>query len=397
MKKTLLLIFTLAVFASAHAQDRKLQIRGYSEVRSTLAWGDPAVQDDADNYAASVKDIQLIETGNTFLIPGFNLNLLSELSPKLFFQGEVFFKVEENHLNTELLRAYVDYRLSEKFNIQAGKFLTPFGYLSRNQYIYGYLNYSVKPREMVDPTFNYIPNFMTGIQVYGTLPIGETKTMTYRVAYGGLRDNVATGRQNAISFINQFDSQPGAAGSVEFFNPIGNSELIAGVSGYYNPKILTWNVADGKSVDESDPFDLELSEAGFSPYLRWDNPKYQFFGEFHATNFHDNLGVSFLSDYKYSAFSLEFLLKTQLGGKSIYPYVRYDQRVINDHKDFHPFYGLKDNNGIIEKSFVFGYSEIMFGAAFDVISNNRIKLEYGRYLDGPYPANRLSISTSFVF
>ena len=403
-----LLVITFILPSDLLAQEKKFTISGFSELRYTNRSGDPVDEELAEEFEDLGGDEELIEEGSRWSIPGFNTIITSTLSKQLTFQGEVVFSFEEEVFEVELLRSYLDYKLNPKFNLQAGKFLSPIGYFNRNQRFYGYLNYSVRPRDMVDKELGFIPAFTVGVMAYGGFDLSSTSTLNYKLSYGGMRGLFPEAGESisGIEFGEDESNSPGLASLLEYVSYIGESELTLGFSFYNVPRIVGFSVEDGDEVpygEEADELEedglidreeMELSEFGIAPYIRFDASKYQLMFEYHSTKFDDELGNLEQSSYDYDGYSVQLLYKTKLGGSSFYPYIRLDSRNLDEH----PYYGLELEGGEeLEKGIIPRSREWIVGAAWDAFPGNRIKAEYGRFLEGPFPQNEFRVSTSFGF
>lgn len=417
-RKLLLLLAVCLMLISTYsvsAQGKKLSISGFTETSFETHFGDPADAEDLEKYEDAGGEDEAVEETNRVTMPGFNLIVTSQLSDNLTFQGEIVNSFEEGDFEVELLRAYADYKINPNFNLQAGKFLTPIGYLNRNQRFYGYLNYSVEQRNLVNKELGYVPLSTVGLKAYGTFGLGNTSSLTYHVGIGGMRGLVPEGSETLSSFEWGEDesNSPGVNGLLEYLTYIGNNELIIGVSGYSIGRIVGFAIEDGEEIpfgeededeeeeeeeeEEADFSEMELSEVGFVPYIRIDGPKFQFLAEYHTTTFTDELGNLEDSKFDYEGYSLELVFKTKLAKKSFYPYIRFDGSKIA-REGYHPYFGLElESADELEKAYVPSSQELLFGAAWDVIPGNRIKMEYGRFIEGPFPANTFRISTAFAF
>lgn len=395
MKYVFSVIVSMAAIAFANAQEKKLTISGFSELRLESRFGGPADQEEADLLESTGGRERIYREGTEIYYPGFNLNFLAELNEKLFFQGEINFEAEDlKKIHIEIYRAYIDYRLHPKFNLQLGKFLSPIGYLNRNQRIYGYLNNSVRPREMVWEEYGYIPPFTLGAQVYGTFE-ATSNAVKYYLAYGQNRAGFPHGQTIAAGHIgNSKISNPGFSGILEGYLPTPGGEISIGLSGYFNPGVKTYLVELGDIFDPLSAVSIDLRETGIAPYFRWDSEKFVFFSEAHLINFTDKTGISSKEKYNYSALSAEIAYKAEAAGKPFNPYVRYDRRHVDKQ---HPFYGLRSEDDLSFKIFVPDQSELMVGVVWDLIQSNRLKIEYGATFRGAMPKGRLSISSSFAF
>ena len=398
----LLILFMLN---HSFAQDSKLLISGFSEVNFLTQFGDPADADHLTEYLESGADAEAVEESKHIAISGFNLNLLGILTENLIFQGELFFHFDEDEFEISMLRSYLDYRINPKFKLQVGKFLSPIGYLNRNQRIYGYLNYS-SPRDMVNEEFGYIPLSTVGVKTYGTFEVGNS-AINYQVAYGASRKMSPHGSELFnVEFGHDESSGPGVSGLLELLTFVGESELIVGISGFNNPKIRSFYAPEGEEIpigEEAEELEeagllvrteMELSEIGFVPYLRFDASKFQLMLEYHNIKFTDEIGTTPESEYNYSAYTVQLLYKSKLIDKPFYPYVRYDSRDVDEG---HPYFGLHNEGDHIKNTHAPVSKEVKVGFAWDLINRSRIKIEYGLVTAGPFLKNNFSVSTSFGF
>lgn len=411
IKAITVITFALITHLAVAQDENKLSISGYSDLTFTSPWGPAANEADEEAFEAAGGDEELTESTAKVNIPGFNLIFTRPITDQFKFQGELVNSMEDGELELELLRCYVDYSFNPKFNLQAGKFLSAIGYLNRNQRFYGYLNYSVQHRRMVEKEFGFIPLTTVGLKAYGSFSTSSLSSFSYQLAFGGMREATPEASSELLSGfeLGEEDSNsPGISILAEYLAFIGNTEVTLGISGYFVSRIAGFKMADGESVPyghEADELEedgllireqMTLQETGFAPYLRLDAQKFQFLGELHHTIFQDQEGNLPSDKYLYTAFSLELAYKTTLAGKSFYPYLRYDSEQIAGG-GYHPFYGLQAEEDEIENYYMPSSQELIVGCAWDVIRNNRIKLEYGRFLSGPYTRNNLKLSTAFAF
>ncbi len=394
MKKHILLFLALGTYSALVAQDKKLSISGFTEIRFETRMGDPAETAQLDSVVANNEDVEDFEDNSRLFLPAFNLLFSSELSDKLTVQSELYFEFEDE-LRIEFLRLYADYRINPRFNLQVGKFLSPIGYLNRNQRFYGYLNNSVRPRDMVTEENGFIPLFTLGLSIYGSFDLSGISAIKYNLAYGTSRQAESTEGDDIFGVEFGEDVSPGISGLLEWAS-YGETEVSVGISGYMNPKIITAYVPNGAhQIDGVDPrIEMELSETGFAPYLRLNTNKFQFLGEYHFIKFEDKESVSGASSYNYSAVSLELMYKTKAAGKPFGPYLRYDFRRLDNN---HPYFGLEEEGDAMHKNFVTNQSLVMVGVAWDPFPSNRIKIEYGSNFAGAAPKTVIAVSTSFAF
>jgi len=383
------------------AQERKLNLSGYSSVAFSTAFGDAANEQERIMHERNGGDPDIIEEGTDISYPGMNLFLNSQFSDKLTFQSEIFFEVDKDEFNVDMEQLFLKYGFSEKFNLTTGQFITPLGYLSRNQRNLDYLNYSYKIRDMINEEFGLTPFRTLGLQANGTFEAGSMAIM-YWVAYGGARGTTPAGKVNETQIGNVEHSSPSLTVNLELYFPMSSGDLNIGMGIMSTPSIKSIYIDSlGKEVDileELDPSErMDLSETIFAPYIRYDASKFQVFAEYHINTLKDELGNTGSASYEFTTLSAQILYKTKIKGKSVYPYLRYDKlNFANDNPD--PYYGLiqRSGDGII-RTHAANREQIMIGAAFDLFPNNRIKLEYDLFLDGPEPQNGINIATSFAF
>ena len=402
------------------AQSKRLRLSGFSEIGLSTRFGAPADMAAHELYEEFGHAADLAEPGVRLSYPGIALNMLGELNEKLYFQGEISFAIHHSAPTIEFNRLYLDYRINEKFNIIAGQFLTPIGYLNMNQRIYGYLNYSLKPRDMVNEEYGFIPVTTLGLQAYGRFSY-DSWGLNYRLAYGTGRGQTPHQRPFTATLGHEENSAPGVTGSIEALIPTASFELKIGMSAYHNPRLASLyieelggvaefddhghgheeehtedpTVPEGEVVEE-EHHELRLQESILAPYVMFDHNKFQVFAEYHASLQKDNEGELPQETFTYSAMSAQFLYKTQLAGKPLYPYVRYDF-ALTPTNDGGRYYGLVQEAESLQRTYVPNTAELMIGMAWDVLPFNRLKLEYSRYLNGPFLTNGINASTSFAF
>jgi hypothetical protein len=404
--KTKILYFIMSTsILLANGQEKRLTLSGFGEVRVNSNFGSEAnIQQHLLFEQYGGRGTAFIEEGTVLNIAPFNLNLLGHLSDNLTFTGELNNEVDEGQLEVRLYRANLKYEVNEKFNLTTGLFLTPIGYMNRNQRIYSFLNYSVLPRDMVSEEHRFIPIFTTGLMINGIFS-SNNASLKYFLAYGENR-SFAPERSAFTAFFNLaedeyrgLNSKPGLAGGLHGTLYSGELESTLGITGWWNPEVVTVlndtlgnDIAYGSNVP--DPTIAKAREIGVAPFLRIDHPLWQFFFEYHNIVFTDKLKNTYRTNYYYSALSAEILLKRQIKGKSFYPYLRFDYRDLTNN---HFYYGLYDEGTTLHRSFVPDLSEIMIGGCLEIIPNNKVKLEFARVFNGTAPSNRITLSTSFSF
>jgi len=395
-------LLVLIATTQSWAQDSKLKISGFSNITFSSAFGDAASEEQRARHLLNGGDPEITREGTDFSFPGLNLFLNSQLSDQLTFQSEVRFEVKKNDLSTSIEQTYLKYAFSEKFNLTTGLFITPLGYLARNQRDLDYLNYSFKVRDMINEDFGFTPFQTLGFQINGTFEAGSS-AIRYWLAYGGSRNITPTGFIFETQFGDDKHSSASLTANLEYYKPMDNGELILGFGLTSSPRIGSYYIATAGGVAqiETDPLigatEMELSEIIIAPYVKYDADKFQIFIEYHKNTLTDELGNTANKTYSFDTFSGQLLYKTKIKEKSVYPYVRYD-RVDFSNDDPGPYYGLVSvEDDVLMRTHTANREQIMFGMALDLFSSNRIKIEYAYFLNGPEPQNGINIATAFAF
>ena len=66
-------------------------------------------------------------------------------------------------------RFFVDYKLDERFNLQAGLYFTPIGYNNRFLYARAWLMNSIQVPDFFEEELNLIPTHTIGVNGYGAV------------------------------------------------------------------------------------------------------------------------------------------------------------------------------------------------------------------------------------
>ena len=395
-------LLILLASSESWAQEGKLRITGFSNVTFSNASGDPANEFQRMMHEHHGGDPEITEEGTDISFPGLNVFLNSQLNDKLIFQGELRFAVQEEGLEVGLEQTYLKYAFSDKFNITSGLFITPLGYLARNQRDLHYLNYSYRVRDMINAEFGYTPFRTLGLKIDGSLPTGNS-ALRYWLAFGGARSTTPSSFISEVQIGDEEHSSGSFTANLEFYKPTENGEINIGFGLTSTPKIISYYIEMmGEEAeighDVAIPAEeMELSEIIIAPYVRYDANKFQLFFEYHKNTLTDELGNTQNDEYSFVSFSGQILYKMKINEKNIFPYVRYDKLKF-DKDGSGPYYGLiQEGHDHILRSHAADRKQLMFGAAFDLFPSNRIKIEYARFLNGPEPENGINIATAFSF
>lgn len=400
---TACLIFALlTTFSLRTYGQQKIELTGYSNIDISTAFGDPADEMQFNMHNLFGGDQEIVEKGTDISFPGMNLFLNSQLSDNLTFQSEIVFKIEDEFYQVELEQLYLKYAFSDKFNLTTGMFITPLGYLARNQRNLEYLNYSYRIRDMINESFGYTPFRTLGFQVNGSFDM-STFALNYWLAYGGARGTTPSSFVLETQLNNDDHSSASFTGNLELFFPLSGGDLNVGFGTTLTPRInsvyIDTNGGEAELGDNPtvEPEDMELSEIIIAPYFRYDASKYQIFVEYHRNTLNDELGNTGTSSYEFNSLTSQIMFKTKIKEKNVFPYLRYDfTKFSNDGSG--PYYGLiTTDSHSVRRTHAADRAQLMIGSAFDLFSFNRIKVEYTLFLNGPEPQNGISIATAFAF
>jgi hypothetical protein len=284
-------------------------------------------------------------------------------------------------------RMYADYKLNDKFNLQAGLIFTPIGFINRNLYSRAWLMNSVHMFRFVEEESGYVPNHFTGVTAYGTFMVSDKHSVKYIVGLGNARAKTPT---ENIYARNNGGQQ--VTGLLEWIIQ-GPKDFRIGLSGFTN-KVNTYTgfTKIGEILPISSLTSITFTESGFNPYIHYSGKRFDLLSEYTGI-FYSGNGIK---NSSISSLVTELALNFSVNEKRLAPYVRYD--LIKLPSDQGPYVGLRNfGGGMIGKMYTPNLSALMLGVCYDVSSFNRIKLEYARYFDGPFKQNAIVLQTAFGF
>ena len=283
-------------------------------------------------------------------------------------------------------RMYVDYRMNDKFGMQAGLIFTPIGFINRNLYSRAWLMNSVHMFRFIEEESAFAPNHFIGVTAYGTFGLSEKNSLKYIVGVGNAR--AATPPDNIYA---RNSSGQQLTGLLEWIIQ-GPKDFRIGMSGFTN-KIATYKGLDnfGDVVASIPANEVMLTESGINPYVHYSGNKFELLAEY-TKIFYSGKGVT---KSNISALVAELAFNAKVNEKRLAPYIRYD--FIKMPSQNGPYVGLRDLGGSFTKVYEADLEVLYVGICYDVSSFNRLKLEYGRYFAGPYQQNALVLQTAFGF
>lgn len=392
-KMTIGIAIGLLLLAARPVWAVDIEFSAFGDMSLGFSFGDPADKEAAALFEQFGTDPNPVNLQRGFGIAGTDFVVVAELTDRLSFLSEVNLQLERGgttEIGLDMERNFLDYRITDWFNIQVGSFFTPIGFQNRTLYSRAWLMTSIQVPDFTEEELGLIPTHEVGVNFHGNVPTFGAHAMNY-----------------AFSVTNGRGVDP--VGLVLGRDPSNNKQVTAmlewvipdfrdfriGLSGWTG-KINTFNVTttplgDPVSVDTLEP--LELREIGFNPHMVLYSKPFNLIVEYAFAQHEDLSGDLGGEKFKFSALFAELSLNLMRG--KLHPYVRYD--VTRLPSDGGPYYPLRGEGGFLTRHFIPEFEAVMIGAAYDLYAHNRIKVEYIHHLEGPRPEHGIVIQTAFGF
>jgi hypothetical protein len=368
-----------------------IRFSAFADVTLGADWGAKADPKDAALFESNgFSSFPLNSYGDGFGVVGTDFVLTANLSENLVFQGELNLQVargESGELDIDYERFYLDYRVNEFFNFQAGFFFTPVGYHNRFLYSRAWLMHSVQIPDLFEEEFNFVPTHTVGINVHGRFPLFG-QNFKYVVGLGNGRGLTPT--ENVFSH----DEKGKEITALLEWEVPGIEDFLIGVSGWTDMIHTRKVVGYGTTVNIDTAEKAKLLEKGFDAYITYYGKAFNLLVEFVYVSHADELGNLSQKHYAMHGFTGEFSLN--LVDNTVHPYIRYDYTRLPSNEQG-PYYGLRRDGDTMTKFFVPEFHGVMVGANYDVTANLRLKLEYERHFDGPRGANAVVMQAAYGF
>ena len=246
---------------SLNAQERKINISGFSEFTYEMAAGDVVDEEAAEVYDEFGLIKEYSEERNSLHFPGIGLVFSTDLyEEKLTFLTEINFRTKYSRLDLGLERAFMNYQINNAFNIQTGIFSTPIGYLNRKVRTHGFLSNSVRTRDMVNLQYGLILTRIYGIKFHGSFENDNGQAIKYEVAIGSGRGITPEQSPFEIDIYEDNESSMSLSSVLEFYLPFNDNEVTIGLSGDTVPKyksVFFEELGDEISLSDLDEFMAE--------------------------------------------------------------------------------------------------------------------------------------------
>lgn len=350
---------------------------------------DPAAKEMFDLFGA---DPDPVNTMRGFGLTGTDFVVIADMSEDFTFLGEVNLQTGRggsSDLSLDVERFFVNYRIDQRFNVQAGLFFTPIGYNNRFLYARAWLMNSIQVPDFFEEELNLFPTHSIGVNVNGEVPLGNGG---HRVGYVASISNGRAATPDGAVYARDFSRNKEVTALVEWLVP-GYRDSRFGVSGWAG-RIASKRVgAFGEVVNAGDTAAIELNEIGLDAYAVVNTRNVSVNVEYVRSTQTDALGS--LADRRYTTQGGMAEIALHLQGGKVHPYLRYDRTSVPDGGG--AYLSIREDAGQYTRVFVPDFNAIMTGVAYDLNLHCRLKAEYVRHLGGPRQQHSLAFQSAFGF
>jgi hypothetical protein len=382
-----LLILLFALPAAAV----EIEVSAFGDMTLGFTGGDPADEDAAALFEAFGTDPNPVNIQKGFGNVGVDFAAVAELTDRLIFLSELNFQLERggtSEVEVDLERVFLEYRFSDRFNVQVGQFFTPIGFFNRTLYSRAWLMNSIQIPDLFEEEIGLLTTHTNGVHFFGNLPLQGAHSLNYAVSVANGRGGDPT--QNILA--RDPSNAKAVTAMLEWVVP-NYRDFRIGVSGWVD-KIKTFRVDTlGGSVATDAAEKVELREIGLNPHIAFYGKPFNLIVEYAFVRHKDLIGN--LSDETFDMNGLFVELSLNVMGGKLHPYLRYDVTRLPEGGG--PYYPLREEEGVITRHFIPAFKAVMVGASYDLYAYNRIKAEYLYHLDGPRPEHGFVIQTAFGF
>lgn len=384
------LIFVSSAFAQREDGVR-IRFNGFGDITTGHNWGSPASATSDSLFKSNGEDPLPKGTHQGLGLQGLDLVNTVFLNDFLTVQSEVNLQVPRGGKGgpeLDIERMYVDYKIHNYFNLQGGLIFTPIGFINRNLYSRAWLMNSINMFRFVEEEYGFVPNHFIGGAAYGSFNLSEKHSIKYITGLGNSRGVAPNDNIYARS-----DKGYQLTGLLEWIIQ-GPKDFRIGMSGFTN-EIPTYKglTTYGSTIVANDSLKVVIGESGINPYMHYSGKLLELLVEYHWITY---TGSSVVGAPATQSLVVELAVNTKFKEKRLAPYVRYDYIQLPDNGG--PYLGMRDiGGGMFQKYYEHNLGVAMVGICYDIASFNRIKIEYSRYLDGPFKQNALVFQTAFGF
>ena len=369
-----------------------VRFSGFGDVVVGTRWGDPADDVAAQQYEQFGANAVPLNAHDGVTLTGVDLVTIADLTEDFTFLLEVNLQTERggtSDIEIDIERMFLNYDMDPRFNIQAGLYFTPIGYHNRFLYSRAWLMNSVQVTDLFEEDLNLVPTHSIGVMAHGAFDLESGSSIKYALSFANGRASVPN---SAIYARDVDNSSKELTGFLEWNVPMFNDSRF-GVSGWMDSVESVRVDNYGDVVIEGVGEETEFDEWGINPYVVFQSHGFQLLAEYIYSEREDTRGNLGGETWKMSGFTAELSYR-MMGGK-LHPYIRWDETSYEDGGD--PYLNLREDGGAFTKVFIPEAKQLMFGFAYDLNSNVRVKAEFVRNFEGAREENILVGQVAFGF
>lgn len=376
---------------SSYASAVDLRFSGFGDLIIGGSSGKPADAQAGALFNQYGADPYPLNTHKGFTLTGTDFVLIADFSDDIRFLSEVNLQAargQSSELELDVERMFVDYSLTQLFNVQAGLYFTPIGYFNRFLYSRAWLMNSIQIPDLFEEELNLVPTHTVGVSAYGSKVMDNGHSINYALSLGNGR---AIAPDQAVY---ARDPSPGKelTALVEWIVP-GTKDSRYGLSGWTDTIESVITPGFGGSVDVATATKTKLKETGVNPYAVINQGPFSLLAEYVYARQKDTLGTLNGESYSMKGFIGE--LAVHLNDNKLHPFIRYDRT--NLPTDGGPYYSVREDGGQASRVYVPEFKAVMIGAAYDYTVHNRIKFEYIHHMDGARAKHGFAIQSAYGF
>ncbi len=351
-------------------------LAGHNHPELSLAQVDQSLPAQAETHYPSLKlsgftDINFSATDRAGSSSGFNLgqfilHVVSPLSQKISYVGEISFTAQPTGFNLEVERSIIRYDYNDYFKVSFGRYHTPVNYWNTAFHHGLWLQTTISRPEMIQFGGRFLPVHFVGLQAEGNIP-SRGLGLGYNLGLGNGRASIisrggdAGDVNNNRAWLVKLFARPGRLHHLQF----GGSVYHDKISPAIGPSFLEWIT---------------------SAHLVWDGETPEILAEF-ANVHHREVQTS--NTFNSQAFYLQLGYRLPWEEKRWKPYYRFEyiNTPISD-----PILGVPD---LVGSTIGIRY-DISDYAAFKGEYRNTLRERDPRFKDR-VRVNGLFLQTSFTF
>src|SRR5262245_39849505 len=392
MSRSWAVLGLIALAQASPARAVNLRFSGFGDVVFGATGGQYANQEARNQFEAFGTDPDPVNTMRGFQITGTDFVVISDMTDKLTFLGEVNLQASRgisNNIEIDVERFFVDYKIDPRFNLQTGLYFTPIGYNNRFLYARAWLMNSIQVPDFFEEELNLIPTHTVGLAGYGALALSAGRSINWTASVGNGRPRAP----DQTVYARDFSCNKEVTGLVELIVP-GYKDSRLGVSGWtVEIDTVRLDHPGQPAVDLKTGEAMRLRENGLDVYAVVNTRRFSLNAEWVFSWQKDQIGNLPHPDYSLNGGLVEAALHF-VNGK-LHPYLRYDRTRFDEGGG--PYLSLREADGFVTRHYVPEFEAVMAGAAYDLNAHARVKAELQHHLDGPRKENGVAFQVAYGF